>query len=141
MMRRLIIMFALAMPAILAFADGSLYPDSRPLEPWQSFDPADYGERWLTLDRNEDGRIDYAVMVDDLGRKLLEALDYNHDGSMDTFYIYENDLLRRQEMDTNGNQQIDVWVYIRRGVYIAMWERDNSHDGVIDERVVYGPQD
>ncbi len=123
---------------LLAGADKAEFPDRRPLSSWQSFDPKDYGEDWLTLDRNGDGSTDYAVMVNDRGHKVREVMDFNHDGFMDNFYFYSNNVLQRQEIDTNGDQRIDVWIYLRRGVYITMWERDRTHDGVIDERVVYG---
>lgn len=128
-------------PAVIGAADDSEFPDRRPLASWQRFDPDEYGDEWLTLDRNADGAIDYAVMVDDRGHKLREVMDFNHDGSMDNFYVYSNNVLQRQEIDTNANQQIDVWIYLRRGVYIRMWERDRTHNGVIDERVVYGSED
>ncbi len=120
-----------------AQTDGD-YPDSRPLSGWQHFDPAEYGEEWLKLDRNDDGIVDYVVMVNERGHKLREAVDFNYDGFMDDFYFYSNDVLQRQEIDTNFDLQIDAWVYLRRGVYIEMWERDRDFDGVIDDRERYG---
>lgn len=92
---------------------------------------------WLLLDRNEDGLIDYAVRLAENGNKLREALDFNHDGFMDDFYVYQNDVLQREEIDSNFDQQIDIWIFMHRGVYIQMWERDNDFDGVIDERADY----
>lgn len=118
--------------------DSENLPDQRDRSPWQSFDPADYGEGWLTLDRNDDGVADYAVMVGESGQKIREAIDFNRDGAMDDFYFYENDVLQRQEIDTNYDRRIDVWVYLRRGVYITMWERDRDFDGIIDDREQYG---
>ena len=113
------------------------YPDTRPLDPVQVFDVAAYDDPWLTLDRNDDGRIDYAVRVDERGYKLYEAMDFNHDGSMDLFCFYRNDVLQRQEIDSNSDGRIDIWVYLHRGVYVRMWERDTDHDGRIDERRDY----
>ena len=113
------------------------YPDTRPLDPVQVFDVAAYGDPWLTLDRNDDGRNDYAVLVDERGYKLYEAMDFNHDGLMDVFCFYSNDVLRRQEIDSNYDGRIDIWVYLHRGVYVRMWERDTDHDGRIDERWDY----
>ncbi len=136
----LLVLLFVSVQALYA-ADETEFPDRRPLASWQSFDPDDYGDEWLTLDRNADGSIDYAVTVDDRGYKLREAMDFDHDGFMDNFYFYSNNVLQRQEIDTNADQQIDVWIYLRRGVYITMWERDRTHDGVIDERVVYGSED
>jgi len=114
------------------------FPDSRSVSEWQHFDPDEYGEEWLKLDRNEDGLVDYAVMVDERGRKVREAMDFNYDGKMDDFYFYRNGVLLRQEIDTNFDRQIDAWIYLRRGVYIEMWERDRDFDGVIDDREQYG---
>ncbi len=90
------------------------------------------------LDRNEDGTPDYAVRVNDRGQKLHEAMDFNFDGKMDDYYVYANDVLQREEIDSNYDGEIDIWVYLRRGVYIRMWERDTDFDGVIDLREVYG---
>lgn len=130
--------FAIAVIPLQAIADE--LPNRRERSPWQSFEPSDYAEGWLTLDRNEDGTPDYAVMVSERGHKIREAIDFNRDGYMDDFYFYENDVLQRQEIDTNFDRRIDVWVYLRRGVYIEMWERDRDFDGVIDDREQYGSQ-
>lgn len=113
-------------------------PDTRSPKGWQSFDPADYGEEWMVLDRDDDGVVDYAVMLNEDGQKLREAVDFNRDGFMDDFYFYENDVLQREEIDSNYDRHIDIWIYLRRGVYITMWERDRDHDGVIDAREIYG---
>jgi hypothetical protein len=119
-------------------APAQQYPDSRPLASWQVWDVTEYEEpEWLLLDRNEDGLIDYAVRLAENGNKLREALDFNHDGFMDDFYVYQNDVLQREEIDSNFDQQIDIWIFMHRGVYIQMWERDNDFDGVIDERADY----
>jgi len=114
------------------------FPASRSPSAWQHFDAADYGEGWLKLDRNDDGVVDYVIMVNDRGQKLREAVDFNYDGYMDDFYFYSNDVLQRQEIDTNFDLRIDAWVYLRRGVYIEMWERDRDFDGIIDDRERYG---
>ena len=122
----------------LSAQDSSNHPESRPREGWQHTDPTDYGEGWLTLDRNEDGIPDYAVRVNDRGQKLQEAMDFNYDGKMDDFYVYANDVLQREEIDSNYDGEIDIWIFLRRGVYIRMWERDTDYDGLIDLREVYG---
>jgi len=96
------------------------------------FDPAAYSEGWLTSDRDDDGTVDYAVQVDDDGNKLREAMDYNFDGRMDDFYFYANDVLQRQELDSNFDEVIDIWIYMWRGVYVRKWERDTDYDGVVD---------
>ena len=51
---------------------------------------------------------------------------------MDDFYYYKNGVLERQEIDTNFDKNIDVWVYLEEGIYIIKIERDKNHDGVID---------
>ncbi len=102
------------------------------------FDPAAYTDGWLTADRDNDGRVDYAVRVDERGYKLREAMDYNLDGRMDDFYFYNNDVLQRQEVDSNFDRAIDIWIYIWRGVYVRRWERDTDHDGVVDLTRDYG---
>jgi len=120
-----------------AFAVDPEHPDTRPLSPNQFFDPEQYDDSWLTSDRNGDGTIDYAVLVDDRGYKIQEAMDYNYDGWMDDFYFYTNNVLQREELDSNFDGVIDIWVYLHRGVYIRMWERDRDFDGVIDSRKDY----
>ena len=138
---RIVLMILSLAAASVAGAEGldsEDLPDRRERRSWQSFDPEDYGEGWLTLDRNDDGVVDYAVMVNDNGQKMREAVDFNRDGAMDDFYFYENDVLVRQEIDTNYDRRIDAWVYLRRGVYITMWERDRDYDGIIDDRERYG---
>lgn len=126
----------LASPALSA-QQGN-HPDTRERSSWQHVEATEYAEGWLTLDRNEDGTPDYAVRVNDRGQKIFEAVDFNYDGMMDDFYFYANDVLQREEIDSNFDGEIDIWVYLRRGVYIEMWERDTDFDGVIDEREEYG---
>jgi hypothetical protein len=114
-----------------AFAD-----ESRPQDPTVNaqsrFEPESYLSGWLTSDRDEDGVVDYAVQVDDQGNKIREAMDFNYDGLMDDFYFYANDVLQRQEVDSNFDQQVDLWIYLWRGVYIQRWERDTDYDGRVD---------
>ncbi len=105
--------------------DAALDPDAR-------FDPAAYAVGWLIADRNSDGTADYAVQVDERGYKLREAMDFNLDGRMDDFYFYSNDVLQRQEVDSNFDQAIDIWIYLWRGVYVQKWERDTDYDGAVD---------
>jgi len=91
-----------------------------------------YDSGWLTSDRDEDGRIDYAVQVDERGYKIREALDFNYDGHMDDFYFYSNNVLQRQEIDSNFDRMIDIWIYMWRGVFVRRWERDTNFDGSVD---------
>ncbi len=102
------------------------------LDPDERFDPAAYTVGWLTSDRDNDGRVDYAVRLDERGHKLREVMDFNLDGQMDDFYYYSNDVLQRQEVDSNFDQAIDIWIYMWRGVYVQRWERDTDYDGAVD---------
>ncbi len=92
----------------------------------------DYHEPWITGDTNGDGSTDYALKLDDQGRKKLEAVDHNNDGTMDNFYYYRNGVLSRQEIDTNYDGRIDLWIYMHDGVRVQGYERDTNHDGVVD---------
>jgi hypothetical protein len=118
------------------FAQES-YTDTHPLSEGQYFRPDLYGAGWLTDDRDGDGVIDYAILLDERWYRVQEAMDFNFDGAMDDFYFYANDVLQRQEIDSNYDGQIDIWVYLYHGVYIRMWERDTDFDGVIDVRRDY----
>jgi hypothetical protein len=57
---------------------------------------------------------------------------------MDDFYYYERGQLIRQEVDTNFDGRIDVWVYLHEGLYIKSYERDSDYDGEIDLVKEYG---
>ena len=101
-------------------------------EPEFYFDVTRYNSGWIISDSNDDGRTDYALKLNDRMQKDIEAMDFSHDGYMDNFYYYENDVLIRHELDTNGNQQVDLWVFMYRGVQVQGWERDTNHDGQAD---------
>lgn len=92
----------------------------------------DYREPWITGDSNGDGAVDYALRLDDRGRKEREAVDHNNDGMMDNFYYYQNGVLSRQEIDTNYDSNIDLWIYMYDGARVDRYERDTNHDGTID---------
>ena len=108
-----------------AFANDDEVPTDRT-------SPEAYESGWLTSDRDSNGVIDYAVQIDDRGYKTREAMDFNYDGLMDDFYFYDNDVLQRQEIDTNFDRLIDVWIFMWRGVYVRRWERDTDFDGIAD---------
>ena len=101
-------------------------------EPKVHFDVTRYNSGWIVSDSNGDGHIDYALKLNDRRQKDIEAMDFSHDGYMDNFYYYENDVLVRHELDTNGNQKVDLWVFMYRGVHVRGWERDTNHDGQAD---------
>ncbi|TVQ39356.1 MAG: hypothetical protein EA384_06930 [Spirochaetaceae bacterium] len=107
---------------------------AKPLHPDQHFDVTAYRESdgWIIADTNGDGMTDYALKLDHDMRKQLEAIDFSNDGRMDNFYFYRREALIREEIDTNHDGRIDLWVYIEGGVYIVRYERDTNHDGTID---------
>ncbi len=116
---------------VLAISTGDAeYP--RETAPDQYFDVSEYDDTWITSDRDEDGRIDYALRLTERLQKDREAVDFNYDGSMDDFYFYANEVLVRQEVDTNFDGRIDLWVFLYRGVYVERYERDTDFDGMPD---------
>lgn len=96
----------------------------------------------MELDSNEDGQVDYLIKVDlESGKKVMEVLDYNHDGAMDDFYFYEKGILKERAIDSNFDQMIDFWVYITEGIYINSYEKDSDFDGVMDQEKIYSSED
>lgn len=131
------VFLTLAVFTALTVAALATAEDLRPIpepDPRQHFDVAAYRESdgWIISDTNGDGLIDYALKLDGELRKVMEALDYSHDGRMDNFYFYDRDALIREEIDTNHDGRIDLWVYLEGGIYVVRWERDTNHDGYID---------
>lgn len=102
------------------------------------FAVTDYGPPWITGDTGGNGRTDYALKLDEYGNKVAEAVDYNADGFMDDFYHYRNGSLVRQELDTNFDQRIDLWIFMENGVYVRGYHRDTNFDGTIDVRREFG---
>ncbi len=121
------------------FAGASVFANTgtnadrpRALHRDQIFDVSEYGAGWTLIDRNRDGTVDYAAMFDARNRKVIEAIDHNHDGFMDNFYFFEGGILVRQEIDTNNNGRVDLWVFLSDGIYVRKYERDTNHDGIPD---------
>ena len=106
--------------------------------PSQPLEVAAYGSGWATDDRNGDGIPDHAVKVDKAGRNVAEVFDYNFDGKMDDFYSYESGMVTIEELDTNFDGQIDLWVHVYKGIYVAGYERDTNFDGKLDIVKRYG---
>lgn len=103
------------------------YRDKMPI-----YDVEAYDGPWITDDRNGDGRTDYAVLLNEYFQKVIEVVDFKHDGSMDDFYYYHNGSLVRRELDTNHDGAVDLWIYLD-GAYVKRWERDTNHDGRVDQ--------
>ena len=99
-------------------------------------------DRWIYLkadggyiieaDNNYDGKIDYRLETDEMGRKVFEEMDFEFTGRMNNFYYYVNGVLARHEIDSNNDGNIDIWIYLEEGIYIVRIERDTDHDGTID---------
>ncbi|MBN1835745.1 MAG: hypothetical protein JW820_07835 [Spirochaetales bacterium] len=85
----------------------------------------------VSMDRNYDTVVDYTVEYDSDGGKIRETMDFDYDGVMDDFYIFDSGKLVRQEIDSNYDGRIDVWVYLD-GVYIHRYEMDTDFDGQVD---------
>jgi len=132
----LLIVFGLCVsPCLFAIGSVGETKDNKPALPVAV---AEYSaDDWILVDRNGDGKIDYALKQDKNGTKICEAFDCNYDGRMDNFYFYETGVLARQEIDTKFVGKIDLWVYLYQGVYISAYERANS-DGVLSLVKVFG---
>lgn len=91
-----------------------------------------YGAAWILGDTDNNGEHDYALMVDDMNRKRYEAIDFNRDGLMDDFYIYEGGVLVSEQLDTNFDGAIDLWIHMHDGARIRGYERDTDYDGEVD---------
>jgi hypothetical protein len=95
--------------------------------------------RWLEIDSNNDGKIDHIMLLAPNGDKVYEEIDVNHDSLMDDLGYYSRGVLIREETDTNYDGKVDLWVFIREGVYVERYARDTDYDGVIDVTKEYGP--
>jgi hypothetical protein len=123
---------ALLLPCAALWASPGLSVDSNKdgqMDQW--YETGEGGVFVLLSDRNFDGTADYEVRYDAQNRKISEKMDFNHDGSMDDFYFYQEGRLVRQEIDTNFDGAVDVWVFLD-GVYVLGYERDKDFDGVVD---------
>lgn len=93
----------------------------------------------VTMDRDFDGIVDYALIYHSDGAKEHAELDFNYDGEMDDFYFYRSGVLDRRSVDTNYDGQVDLWVFLDEGVYVWKVERDTDYNGEVDYVKEYGP--
>ncbi len=91
-----------------------------------------------SYDSNGDGKIDFMEKVDKDGNKIMEMIDFNHDGYMDDFYFYTRGIITLREIDSNYDKKIDILVYIKDGRYITKYERDLDFNGTIDQIKTFG---
>lgn len=92
---------------------------------------------WKLEDQNADGSYDYAIKRDKKLRNEAEAYDFNFDGQFDDFYLYDEGVLVRREVDSNFDGLIDLWVYLKNGSYIRGFEKDSDFDGILDKVKLY----
>lgn len=98
-----------------------------------NFDPIfaveQYGSAWYIQDSNADGREDYAYYLDSEAQVVQAAYDYNGDGVMDDFILYINGVAVAEIIDTDYDQVLDLWVFLREGIYVESYARDTDGDG------------
>lgn len=88
----------------------------------------------ILSDTNLDGKPDSTLHLNESKVSIYEESDYNLDGIMDNFYFYEYGFIIRQEIDSNYDGKIDIWVYIEdEGTSITRYEKDIDFDGVVDK--------
>ena len=125
----------LALSLLILFSICFLYSDETVRDRNNDGNPDEWigknseGNEVIKTDNNYDGNIDYILEIDNIGNKIAESVDHNHDSEMDNFYYYENGVLVRQEVDSNYNGNIDIKVFLDKGIYIIRIERDKNHDG------------
>jgi hypothetical protein len=90
------------------------------------------------FDSNNDGEVDYLIRTGRDGAKIMESIDFNHDGNMDDLYFYTDGIIIRREVDSNFDMNIDIWVYIKDGNLIEKYEQDLDFDGNIDKVKTFG---
>lgn len=101
------------------------------------FDPDELSPDWELLDTNDDGQVDYAVIVDETGLLVRASMDYSGDGMFDNFYAYEDGQLVMHEIDSNSNGQVDLRVFVTEGSQVVGFEQDTNHDGTMDRIEFY----
>ena len=88
----------------------------------------------ISRDTDHDGSVDTKLAIDKMKLSQFEETDYNLDGIMDNFYYYEDGFVIRQEVDSNYDQRIDIWVHItNKGKSISKYEKDLDFDGIVDK--------
>lgn len=88
----------------------------------------------VSTDTNFDGKIDSILTMNEMKISIYEETDYNLDGVMDNFYYFEDGFVVRQEVDSNYDNAIDVWVYVTNdGKAISRYEKDLDYDGIVDK--------
>ena len=126
---------------LLFLVAGYLFSEDRSIEVSDILESVGASEEIILVeefDTNKDGTIDYMVGMDLDSVKIVESIDFNHDGTMDDLYFYSNGIIVRQEVDSNYDFRIDIWVYIKDGSSVAKYEQDTDFDGIIDKVRQFG---
>ncbi|QEN03609.1 hypothetical protein EW093_02475 [Thiospirochaeta perfilievii] len=128
----ILLIFTLSVSSVL-FADYSLDSNSDGiLDIW--VEELEDNSIIISSDTNFDGNVDKKLAMNGAKLTLYEETDYNLDGIMDNFYFYEDGFVVRQEVDSNYDLKIDIWVYITNdGKSISSYEKDLDFDGVVDK--------
>lgn len=115
----------------------------------------------IEVDENMDGNIDFILYkkndvmymkkssngtskifdvieeYDSNGLLVKESVDINKDGIMDDANIFNNNILIRQEIDSNFDKAVDIWVHFKykpdNTFEECIIEKDNNFDGKADE--------
>ena len=65
------------------------------------------------------------------------GVDSNNDGKYDDFYTFSNNLLLKEEIDSNFDSKPDLWVIFKykqnNSLEECIIEKDNNFDGKPDE--------
>ncbi len=96
------------------------------------------GHKRIEVDSDYNGIVDRVIRFDSEGKTDYEEYDFDLDGIIDTFYYYGELGLEHQEIDSNGDSKIDIWVYLFEGQYMQSYKRDVNFDGEIDIIKEYG---
>ncbi|MCF6334364.1 MAG: hypothetical protein L3J12_01300 [Spirochaetales bacterium] len=126
---------------LLFFLTVNLFSDDRSIDVSEILGIVSKSEDLALMekyDTNNDGAIDYMVGMGLDSMKILESIDFNHDGAMDDLYFYSNGIIVRQEVDSNYDYKIDIWVYIKDGSSVEKYEQDTDFDGIIDKVEKFG---
>jgi hypothetical protein len=139
-MRYSLIIFILILFGTNTFALDELDSDTNQdgkIDKWITKSPG-AGTLTITMDQNYDEAIDYKGEFTKDWKPVFEEFDDNGDGAMDTFYYYDKGALIRQEVDSNYDGKIDIWIYLYSSVYITKYAADTDFDGTIDKVIDYG---
>lgn len=92
------------------------------------------------IDTSGDGEVDYILVSEPDGDKVLEIMDYDRNGKMDDFCVYGKGVQTMRIIDSNSDGLLDLWVFIKDGSYVEEFRQDRDFDGVVDAVKRYGEE-